>query len=59
MPVAHQPRAFVHTIYDGERNYHDIFIQHHETEPTITIQRMLGGVLDDRLLLCRFEPMIA
>ena len=54
-----KPCSFEYPISGGRTNCGNIAVQHHESEPAITFQRVLASKLDDGRSLLWFDPMVA
>src|ERR1039458_8174978 len=57
-PLTQQSRLAQHSPHAGRAHGHDVGVQHHECEPSITLQRVLQVEGDDRLLLPILQPKV-
>jgi hypothetical protein len=55
----HQSRIAEHAVDARRADSDDVGVEHHECEPPIAVEEMVGVEREDRLLLPVFEPPVA
>ena len=59
IPALQEPGGFEYPIGAGGRDGHHVTIQHHESQPAVTLQRELMMESNNGHLFPRLQPMIA